>query len=552
MSKSFTKVLTICSLVLVVMAIIVASAICLTTTVSYKVTVDAILRGVENLPDGANKDVVIKINGKEGKTYNAQKGEKITVEYTGLDNYNFIGWMKGQYLETAELSDKACSFEINADTKVSVVFDAHKFYQFNVGHTSDATVSGGKIDVKVEGTDFYGSNGVYQVKDGSEFKVSYTAVGYDFVNWGSADKTANPYVIEKVWGPQSLTAEFNAIRYNVKYGEQAQPVSMKYGDTLKAVADEYIISTELGNYWKTFEGWKIGNTKYDKAIFNVAKENRDITLTAHIEDQSQKTYSFKKDGTLLAEFSTKGGVVLNEDSLSKLQGHNEIVGFKVKGVSYALNEDKNNFVEKDDVYKNLTKVLADSTATDIAVEPVWELAAPYSETFTINVNTTYGENGQFTIHNEKLTIVKAPTRNYYKLTGIRIGGEALELAEDGNSFKNYDKLYQAIVAAEKTEENVLSAEAIWENTVKTTLKLGNGDEYTVENNVELDKEGSLAEFLAANGVQVPGRVIIVKTPEGNYQFNGDKFDKCSVSDLLDAYKADGGEIGAEITLEIII
>lgn len=552
MSKSFTKVLTICSLVLVVMAIIVASAICLTTTVSYKVTVDAILRGVENLPDGANKDVVIKINGKEGKTYNAQKGEKITVEYAGLDNYNFVGWMKGQYLETAELSDKACSFEINADTKVSVVFDAHKFYQFNVGHTSDTTVSGGKIDVKVEGTDFYGSNGVYQVKDGSEFKVSYTAVGYDFVNWGSADKTANPYVIEKVWGPQSLTAEFNAIRYNVKYGEQAQPVSMKYGDTLKAVADEYIISTELGNYWKTFEGWKIGNTKYDKAIFNVAKENRDITLTAHIEDQSQKTYNFKKNGTLLAEFSTKDGVVLNEDSLSKLQGHNEIVGFKIKGVSYALNEDKNNFVEKDDVYKNLTKVLADGMATDIAVEPVWELAAPYSETFTINVNTTYGENGQFTIHNEKLTIVKAPTRNYYKLTGIRIGGEVLDLTEDGKSFKDYDKLYQAIVAAEKTEENVLSAEATWENIVKPTLKLGNGDEYPVENNIELDKDGSLAEFLAANGIQVPGKAIIVKTPEGNYQFNGDKFDKCSVADLLNAYKANGGEISAEITLEIII
>lgn len=556
MSKSFTKVLTICSLVLVVMAIIVASAICLTTTVSYKVTVDAVLRGIENLPDGANKEVVIKINGKEARKYNAQKGEKITIEYAGLDDYDYAGWMNGQYLETTELSTKLCAFEINADTKISMVFDAHKFYQFNVGYNSDATVTGGKIDVKVEGSDYYGSNGVYQVKDGSEFTVSYTTTGYDFVNWGSEEKTANPYKIESVWGPQTFNAKFNAIKYNVKYGEEA-PVSLKYGETLKVLGDEYVESSTNGGYWKTFEGWQFNGKKHDKAVFDVAKENRDIALTANIKDQSQIEYTLKQNGTPLAIFRANQGLELNNENIDKIKGHNELVGFKVGAVEYALNAEKNNFVLEDNVYKNFSKVLADGAATDINVQAVWKLRDEYATTYTINVNTTYGEAGQFTINNEKLTIVKAPARKYYKLTGIKIGEAVLNLKADGKSFEDNDALYAAIAAAQKTEENVLTAEAVWDITVETTIAYGNGDTAKVDA-ADIDKEGSLVEFLNAVGISAPAKAISVVVydtelkQEVTYVIENEKFDKCSISYLLDIYEAHTGKAGAEVTIKIII
>lgn len=490
MSKSFTKILTICSLVLVILAVVVASAICLTTTVSYKVTVNAILNGIENLPAGANKDVTIKINGKETNKLNVQKGQKVTIECSA-ENYNYEGWTNGVYTEASQLSTEVCTFEVNADAKVSLVFDAHTFHQVTVGYAADETVTGGKVAFKATGDSFYGSNGSYLVKEGTNLTLSYEVAGYDFVNWGSEENKDATYVLENITEPVNVSANVSAIKYNVKYGAEAEAVSVKYGETLPVLEDKL-----NGKGYLTFEGWMLGEKKYEKATFDVAKDARDVTLVADFADQSQLQYSFKQGGNVVAIYNTETGLDLK---INTVNGSQELVGFRIKGFDGLLDESKTDFNAT--TQRHVATLLAQENTTNISVEAIWELKPEYKTTWTINVAGGNGSNGQYTLTNGKLTVVTAPVRQYYRLLGVKLGGQEFALNANGTAFADYNALYAYIAQNYSASDPTIEAEADWELAVNATFKLPQayGDVVEIENKKMAIETTSLLQFLADNG-----------------------------------------------------
>ena len=100
MSNKLTKILTYCTLVLVILAVVITTAICLTTALTYKVSVDVVIQNAATVSPDAN--VTVKVNGKELSTQyenqtlvaNVKRDSEATITFE-LTDYELVGLYNG-------------------------------------------------------------------------------------------------------------------------------------------------------------------------------------------------------------------------------------------------------------------------------------------------------------------------------------------------------------------------------------------------------------------------------------------------------------------------
>ncbi len=169
MSKRLIKILTICSLILVVPAIVVASAICLTTAYAYDVTVETLIRGNDY---GLGK-VAVKINGEEASKAKVQKDKEVVISFNlqgenaafdGLYEGDINSYFKNDKLEVLQNNEIASySVKVTNDMHFTIVYDADKYYKVVV----DSEVNNKYITV--------GATGDYVVDYTSTLENTYLA-----------------------------------------------------------------------------------------------------------------------------------------------------------------------------------------------------------------------------------------------------------------------------------------------------------------------------------------------------------------------------------------
>ena len=148
MSKTLTKILTICGMCVVVVAAVVASAICATAAIGYEVAVDTVtlLNEQFNSPEGKVK---VKINGEYTDKLLVKKGEEATITFEAKD-FEFQGYYngdKGSYEGTEVIVDEngvvaeTYKVVVNENMNFTAVFKASKFYKVNLAYNANQDIA---------------------------------------------------------------------------------------------------------------------------------------------------------------------------------------------------------------------------------------------------------------------------------------------------------------------------------------------------------------------------------------------------------------------------
>ncbi len=254
MSKSLTKILTICILALIIPVAIVVTAICLSNAVTYTLTL-----AIDGFEENTGA-ITLKVNGKdyvEPVQISRNSLVTLSVDSTG---YDFGGWFLGTpeeiSAEDKEISDKkSFTIKINEDLTLTAM---NEIIVYSISYDEETAT---------------------QVKYGSELKVipdEDRANGIVFKGW-KMEGSENVYT-KALFGTEedvALTSVQDLIKYNISYNGE-EPVSVEFGTALKEFEDE---DRENG---LVFEGWKINGdeTVYVEAKFLDYDENQVINLVS--------------------------------------------------------------------------------------------------------------------------------------------------------------------------------------------------------------------------------------------------------------------------------
>ena len=254
MSKSLTKILTICILALIIPVAIVVTAICLSNAVTYTLTL-----AIDGFEENTGA-ITLKVNGKdyvEPVQISRNSLVTLSVDSTG---YNFSGWFLGTpeeiSAEDEEISDKkSFTIKINEDLTLTAM---NEIIVYSISYDEETPT---------------------QVKYGSELKVipdEDRANGIVFKGW-KMEGSENVYT-KALFGTEedvALTSVQGLIKYNISYNGE-EPVVVEFGTALKDFEDQ---DRENG---LVFEGWKINEdeTVYTEAKFLDYDENQVINLVS--------------------------------------------------------------------------------------------------------------------------------------------------------------------------------------------------------------------------------------------------------------------------------
>ena len=254
MSKSLTKILTICILALIIPVAIVVTAICLSNAVTYTLTL-----AIDGFEENAGA-ITLKVNGKDYvKPVQISRNSLVTlsVDSTG---YDFGGW----FLGTAD--------EISAEDKA---ISNEKSFTIKINEDLTLTAMNEIIVYSIS----YDEETATQVKYGSELKVipdEDRTNGIVFKGWKM--EGSEKVYRKALFGTEkdvALTSVQDLIKYNISYNGE-EPVNIEFGTALKDFEDE---DRENG---LVFEGWKINGdeTVYVEAKFLDYDENQVINLVS--------------------------------------------------------------------------------------------------------------------------------------------------------------------------------------------------------------------------------------------------------------------------------
>ena len=254
MSKSLTKILTICILALIIPVAIVVTAICLSNAVTYTLTL-----AIDGFEENTGA-ITLKVNGKdyvEPVQISRNSLVTLSVDSTG---YNFSGWFLGTpeeiSAEDEEISDKkSFTIKINEDLTLTAM---NEIIVYSISYDEETAT---------------------QVKYGSELKVipdEDRTNGIVFKGW-KMEGSENVYT-KALFGTEedvALTSVQGLIKYNISYNGE-EPVVVEFGTALKDFEDQ---DRENG---LVFEGWKINEdeTVYTEAKFLDYDENQVINLVS--------------------------------------------------------------------------------------------------------------------------------------------------------------------------------------------------------------------------------------------------------------------------------
>lgn len=403
MSNKFVKILTICSLIILIPAIVVATAICLTASIAYKVSVDKVILSEAIHSPEAN--VTVKINGEECNSLYVKKDQEVVITFE-IKDYEFKGLFEGTkntYIGSKELklnSENAYRFVVSEDTNLTAVFDASQFYKISLNYQADVAPNADlqrTIDLTATGESVYldpEEDGVYWAKAGEEVTISADSVGYNFDAWtyetvGRKEENSFEILANE---NASYTANFSVIKFNLTYdnGTSSTVNDVVYGTPLQDLEDVY----DQG--WEAFLGWEFNERIYTSATFdgNVT----DITLTPAYKNQKEITYTFNIEESEYAEAGTVTYNTATGLDLSKAPTRDfyNLVALIIDGNRFEI--ESNGFA---DAQNSIDRYLVDSDANTFNVTPVWEMDFD-SITFTQNI----GSNIDFGSGLTEMEIVK--------------------------------------------------------------------------------------------------------------------------------------------------
>ena len=404
MSNKFVKILTICSLIILIPAIVVATAICLTASIAYKVSVDKVILSEAIHSPEAN--VTVKINGEECNSLYVKKDQEVVVTFE-IKDYEFEGLFEGTkntYIESKKLelnSENAYRFVVTEDTNLTAVFDASQFYKISLNYQADVAPNADlqrTIDLTATGESVYldpEEDGVYWAKANEKVTISADSVGYNFNAWTyetTGRNEENSFEI-KADKNASYTANFSVIKFNLTYnnnGTSSTVNNVVYGTPLQDLEDVY----DQG--WEAFLGWEFNERIYTSATFDSDVAN--ITLTPAYKYQKEITYTFNIEESEYAEagtvtYNTATGLDLSE---APTRDFYNLVALIINGNRCEI--ENNDFADEQN---SIDRYLVDSDANTFNVTPVWEMVFD-SITFTQNV----GSNIDFGSGLTEMEIVK--------------------------------------------------------------------------------------------------------------------------------------------------
>ena len=355
MSKKLIKILTFSALALIIPVAIIVTAICLSTAVSYSLTIDT--KGFEDVGS-----VSIRVNGVEYlEPVFVSRNSEVTVSISTV-GYDFKGWFEGDAKGISEndkaINEKATySFTITEDTVITANNEIIN-YTVTYGEEEPVKVKYGSAlkvqeDQDVEnGIIFYGwtkegSDKVYNTADFAEREVALVAkqdkIKYQ-VSYDGAE------AVELVWG-DALKADGINDRENGKVfagwviGEGTEVVSeAKFGKTFEVInlnstlktmvystisySDATAVTTDVAygsnlpvlenkDNGEIFKGWKRAEdeTVYTTAVFNVEDETQEIVLTPYFKNiyETEETYKSVKVEWDYNSVEVEGGYIAPDE-----------------------------------------------------------------------------------------------------------------------------------------------------------------------------------------------------------------------------------------------
>lgn len=561
MSNKLTKILTYCSLVLVILAVVITTAICLTTALSYKVTVDVVIKNAATVSPDAN--VTVNINGKEVSTQyenttitvDVQKDREATLTFS-LKDYEYVGLYNGtkdtyQGTESilAEPEEFVYKFSISQDTNYTLVVDAAKFYQVNVAYIADkpvAEVEGGAISVVASGESVYAdkeTTNSYWAKEGTEVSISYVASEYEFTGWTNGENTSaeNVYVFTANTDV-TVSGNFEAyVYYNV---------DVKY-EFDEEVAIGNIVVTANGQTVAQ-DGIKLKVREGSNVTLNVVKATGyDFVGWTNVTENPTSTtiqISVSDNASYVAEFNAIKYNVTFDDGSSETY----VYGAELKdGPADVYENGWKVFQGWSFNGKTYTEALFEGTAREVTVSAVYKVQSEIPYTFNVSA-TDFSGAGTISYNTATgLVMTNAPTRDYYNLVGIVINGT--EYRFDGNSFTDAQNTIDRYLVGQNATS--ISVAPIWELAgAPITITLpsesdfsGNTDiidQLTVSSNIETIK---VTEFFGIDATQVAS--FEVQYNGSNYTFTRTNAEGYANISMLDIFAEIGydASVSTELT-----
>ena len=469
MSNKLTKILTYCSLVLVILAVVITTAICLTTALSYKVTVDVVLQSAT--PDAvSDANITVSVGGKEVSTQNqntsltvdVQKDREVTITFS-MSDYNYVGLYNGSkddYQGTESILNEpeeyVYKFVATKDTNYTLVCEAANFYQVSVGYNADKAVNevpGGAIEVALTGDGAYADSenqNLYYVREGAQVSATYKAAEYNFTGWTNGENTSAENVYKLTVNENAnIMANFEAyVYYNVKVDYKFD-AKIELG-SVKVTANGQQVG-EDGLTLRVLEGenvlLKVENVAGYKFVnwSNISGEDATATsIKIAVTDNADYTANFTPikynityvDGeTQTTEQVLYGGALKEGPEESYQNGWKIFQGWTYGGKVYttALFEGSN---------EDYTLTASYKTQSDITY------AFNLGDSKSITYNTATG-----------IDLTNAPSREYYKLAGINLNGVVYKF-NDANGFADAQNTIDKYLMDQ--DQTAFDAIAIWE------------------------------------------------------------------------------------------
>lgn len=553
MSKTLTKILTICGLCVVVVAAVIASAVCATAAIGYNVTVDVVklLNEDFNSPDG---NVKIKINGEETNELLVKKGDEaiITFETTDFDFQGYFKGDKGTYVGTQPIVDEHESLVqvlkvvVTEDTDITAVFKAATFYKLTLASQTDSSLMEDRmISIGAIGASVYGdaeSTNVYWAKKGSRVELIHSEVGFVFNKWYDGDVSQNverESTVEVVENNKVYTADFSIInKYTVTIAS-AYDASAD-GGNISAVAngdktsitvwdgEKINLSTSATGY--NFVNWTANGT----AIGTTQALEYEVTGNAEIKaNYNVIKYNISYDGA--EAVSTVWGSALS----SPASTYNASTGWKVF-TGWKLN---GNPVEK---------AVFSGTDTNISLTGEYNVQSATTYTFaTADKTITYK-----TVAENRLGLTNAPSKKYYTLVGISftIGGTDFVFDISGNNLETVEggkTLEQLDTALRDVNVTTIAATPIYELNFTINFTVATNNDFGAEGDTKTISMGSrqdiasikVLEYFANSGANLDSVIGIMgddAVTEGDNSFSfGQNLKEITVADIINEIDVTG-------------
>lgn len=544
MSKTLTKILTICGLCVVVVAAVVASAICANAAVGYYVTVD-VIKAMNEDYNSPNGNVKIKINGEQTDKLLVKKGEEAVITFEATD-FEFQGFFNGDkvvYDSTSPIIDKngalvkSYKFTVNGAVDLTAQFKADVFYKLTVGYNVDYQEEdndGRSVSCGASGANCYSGEtlGEYWAKKDSQITLVHDQVGYRFNNWfeGAVEQgVIRDEVVTVDENNKSYTADFSRIN---KYTVVVSP-----SFDAEAIGGQIEATVVGGAYsYEAYEGTKINLTTSATGyeFVNWTSNDVEVGTTQNVEYEITENANVKANYTVIryniaydsAEpESTIWGSALKvpESTYDVSTGYVEFTGWKYNGNA-------------------VTQAIFNGTDRDITLTGEYFYQSNITYVFALGDKAiTYK-----TISGDRLDLTNAPSKDYYNLTGIKltVGETDFEFALSGNNLvaieggKTVQELDEALM---NSDVNQFAMTPVYQLAFDLTLKAGT-DGTSEENPLSGSSEIS-QKFTAGTEESVISNFSIWDYFKGSRDFSG-------VSKIVIKRTVNGSDIMATRGLDI--